>query len=149
MADRVFQVVKQGWYYDMEREGQCQAYTAAPGTPTFSGNRETQVWLLWDARQKTMAVRDKRNWVGGNDGPLKGVESSPLPVSLLTVVIGLLAQDGSAVYYGPSLLNHFIESRDIGEEMIRRATQTLLQYPAVSPAKLVRALEKDVLLLLS
>jgi hypothetical protein len=147
ISDRVFRVVSTGWYYDLESEGQCQAYASPPGTAGFVRDRQTQVYLQWDEGKKRMLVCEHRNWADGSDGPLKGVKPTPLPASLLTVVIGLLAQDGDAVYYAPRLLKRFMESGQIGEAMLRRATQTLLRYPAVSPAKLVRVIEKDAKLL--
>jgi hypothetical protein len=94
-----------------------------------------------------MVVCDHRNWIGGTDGPLEGKKASPLSSALLIVIIGLLAQDGDAVFFAPRLLEQFIESGEIGETMIRKAMQTLLENPVVSPAKLVRSLEKDLKLL--
>jgi hypothetical protein len=149
VSDRVFQIVNVGWYYDMESEGQRQAHEAAPGADTFTGGQENQVWLHWDEEKGAMAVYAHRNWVAGNDGPLerKGRSVPPLPLSLLTVVVGLLAQDGDAVYYAPRLLRQFIENGQIDAEIIRRTARTLLKSPAVSPAKLARCLEQDVKLL--
>jgi hypothetical protein len=149
ISDRVFQIVNVGWYYDMESEGQCQANEAAPGADTFVGGKENQVWLHWDEEKGTMAICAHRNWVGGKDGPLErgGRPVPPLPLSLLTVLVGLLAQDGDAVYYAPRLLRQFIDNGQIDANVIRRAAQTLLQSPAVSPAKLARSLEQDIKLL--
>ena len=144
ISNRVFQVVK-GWTYDLETEGQCQAYAVTPGTK-FEHKNENSVYLHWDTKQKAMVVCDKRNWLEGKDGPLKGVKP-PLSSSLLTVIIGLLAQDGDAVYFAPRLLEKFIERGQIDEKIVRRATQILLQSPVVSPAKLVRELEKNIKLL--
>jgi hypothetical protein len=149
VRDRVFHVVNRGWYYDLEDEGQCHAYAAMPDAAFAFKMQDTEdsVYLHWDAKRKATVACDKRNWAGGTDGPLKGVKSPPLPLSLLTVVIGLLAQDGDAVYFAPRLLEKFIKSGQIDEKIIRKATQTLLQNPVVSPAKLVRRLEKDIKLL--
>ena len=146
-TDRVFQVVNRGWYYDMEREGQCSAYAVPTGTTTFAGTKDNRVWLHWDEQQKAIVVCNERNWAGGNDGPLRSAEIPPLPSSLLTVIIGVLAQDGDAVYYAPRLLRRFIDNGEIGEEMVERAMKVLLGNPVVSPGKLVRALEKDIRLL--
>jgi hypothetical protein len=145
--DRFFQVVKPGWCYDLESEGQCQASAATPEAATFSNFEEKSVWLHWDAEQNALVACEHRNWAAGKDGPLLSDRPSPLPLSLLTIVIGLLAQDGDAVYFAPRLLDQFIEDGQIGREVVRRATQTLLKSPAVSPAKLVRFLEKDAKLL--
>lgn len=147
ISDRVFQIVNNGWCYDMECEGQCHAYAVAPDTVTFEGNRENQVWLHWDVEQNTMAVCDKRNWNEGKDGPLSGTQIPPLSASLLTVMVGLLAQDGDAVYDAPRLLRYFVEKGVIDQHIVRKATQIILQNPVISPAKLVRTLEHDIRLL--
>jgi len=147
VSDRVFQVVNRGWYYDLESEGQCHAHAVAPGA-AFERNKETQVWLHWDEKQKAMAVCEHRNWIEGKDGSLpKGTKPTPLSISFLTVIIGLLVQDGDAVYFAPRLLRKCIERGQIDENVVRRATRVLLQNPVVSPGKLVRALEKDIKLL--
>ena len=158
ISDRVFQVVKNGWHYDLETEGQCEARFAAPGMTVYKRDRENQAWLHWDAGKNAMVVCKNRNWADGKDGPLndlfrqkdlsgKKVPIPPLPLSLLTIVIGLLAQAEVSVYYLPNLLTHLIKSRQIDAEVVRRATRTLLKYPVVSPAKLVRSLERDIKLL--
>lgn len=148
ISDRVFQVLK-GWTYDLETEGQCQAWPTAPGVAIFEREWKQSVWLRWDAKRKAIVACEHRDWVLGKDGPLtdKSVNASPLPLSFLTIIVGLLAQAEASVYYSPHLLKLLIENGQIDEKIIQRAMQTLLKYPAVSPAKLLRALEKDVKLL--
>ncbi|MDR2870422.1 MAG: hypothetical protein LBV04_08235, partial [Deferribacteraceae bacterium] len=128
-------------YYDLEREGQCQAYT----DPELS--RDSQVWLHWDAEQKAMVASIYRNYIDSKDGPLPSSDSRQLPLSLLTIIIGLLAQDGDATYFASRLLEQFIEDGQIGADVVQLAMRTLLQSPAVSPAKLVRSLEASAMLL--
>jgi hypothetical protein len=149
ISDRVFQIVRTGWNYDMETEGQCQTCAVEPGASVFAGNQENRVWLHWDAEKEALALCGHRNWMAGKDGPLelKGRPVPPLPLSLLTVIVGLLAQDGDAVYYAPRLLRQFIENGQLDAEIIRKAAQTLLRCPVVSPAKLTRCLEQDIRLL--
>jgi hypothetical protein len=142
IPDRVFQVVK-SWYYDLENEGQCRACAAAPGSADFAGADEKPVWLYWDEEKGAMAVSENRDRVNGKEGPLRGITCPPLPLSLLTVIIGLLAQDGDAVYFAPRLLKQFTEDGRIDARVVRRAARTLLQSPAISPAKLTRVLEKE------
>ncbi|MDR3013699.1 MAG: hypothetical protein LBU70_10925 [Chitinispirillales bacterium] len=141
ITDRVFQVVKR-WYSDLEREEQYEAYSLShdAATTAFAYNKGELVWLHWDTKAKAMVV-------GMNDGPLKGAKAPPLSMSQLTVAIGLLAQDGDAVHFAPSFLKKSIKSGKIDENVVRIATRTLLQSPVVSPAKLVRILEKDIKLL--
>jgi hypothetical protein len=143
--DCVFQIAKSGWYYDMESEGQCQAYIAAPGTSSADRYKQKEVWLHWDAKQKAIAVSEHRNWVEGRDGSLtkKGIKIPPLSFSLLIVLISSLAQDIDAGYTAPSLLRKFIKKGQIDETIICKATQFLLRYLIVSPAKLVRVLERN------
>ena len=145
ITDRVFQIVKNGWFYELESEGQCQAYAVTPSITTL--NESNQIWLHWDAKKKSIVACDHRNWLKRTDGPLDRAKVPPLTSSLLTVIVGLLAQDGDATYYAPKLLRESIENGAIDEEMIRKAVQTLLQNPVVSPAKLVRILEKNIKLL--
>lgn len=147
ISDRIFQIVIKGWYYDLENEGQRCAFAVPPDTTVFAGNEENEVWLHWDVEQNAMVVCDQRNWVQGKDGFLCGVQPPPLPPSLLIVIIGLLAQDGDAIYFAPDLLRERIEKGEIDEQIIRKATQIFLQSSVVSPAKLVRILEKDMKLL--
>ena len=150
ISDRVFQIVKDGeWCYDLEIEGQCEAYSVTSGTTVFEHDREKRIWLYWDMDQKAMAVCDHRNRSDKNNGPLnrQSVRTPPLPFSLLTVSIGMLAQGDASIYSLSRFLTLFIENGQIDENIIREATRTLLKYPVVSPAKLVRMLEKDICLL--
>jgi hypothetical protein len=146
ISDRVFHVVKGNWYYDLDREGQCRAYVAAPGDEVFKGEGENEVWLHWDVEQKRMAVSKFRNWRKESTDPLNG-GSTPITASMLTIIVSLLAQDGEAVYYAPRMLKECVENGTMDAEVVRKATQILLQSPAVSPAKLVRVLENDIRLL--
>ncbi len=140
-------MVKSKWYFDLEYEGECHAYAVAPDTIGFTGNTQDVVWLHWDAGQETMVACDNRNLAEGADAPLYRDKQTAMPASLLTIIIGLLAQDGDAVYFAPKMLKQFIKSGYINQMLVRKAAQALLKYPVVSPAKLVRPLEKDVTLL--
>jgi hypothetical protein len=144
--DRVFQM-NSDWTYPMKSEGQCQAYSAAPGTVSLNRARENMVWLHWDVEQKNMMICAQRNWVDANDNTRKNIQVPPLPFSLLTVVVGLLAQDGDAVYSASRMLRKCVENGQIDDRIVRKALQLLLSFPAISPAKLVRCLEQDVTLL--
>jgi hypothetical protein len=148
ITDRVFHVVKD-WEYDLETEGQCQAWVAAPGVIAFEREWKQSVWLRWDTKHNAMIVSAHRNWVEDNDSPLhrKNTEIPPLTFSFLTIIVGLLAQHEVSTYYSPHLLNQLIESEQIDEKIISAAMKILLQFPVVNPVKLVRALEKDIKLL--
>ncbi len=61
----------------------------------------------------------------------------------LTVIIGLLAEDGTTRYDAPMLVTQLIESGDITDEVVRNATKMLLESPELSPVKLVRIIEKN------
>lgn len=143
ITDRVFQVVKRDWYYDLQVEGQCQAYAAYPFDTGFREERENQVWLHWDEKQRAMAVCEHRNWTLGKEGPHKEVTAPRLPISLLTVLLGLSAQDDNPV----GTLKRLIKKGELGADQVRRAMGVLLKNPVVSPAKLGRSLEKDIKLL--
>ena len=78
---------------------------------------------------------------------LESADRSPLSISLLIIAISMMAQGGDAVYYGADLLRQQIKVGAIHARVVRHAKQVLLQNPVVSPAKLVRELEKDIKLL--
>ena len=145
ISDRVFQVIKSDWNYDLE-EGQCQAYVSSPGTTTFELHGKTRTWLHWDTKRNAMVACDFRNWREAKNSSLKGA-ATPLSSSLHIVIIGMLAQDGYSVYSAPRLLEKLINKGQIDENTVRKAIRTLLKFPVVSPAKLVRILEKNVNLL--
>jgi len=160
ITDRVFHIVIR-WYYGLENEGQCKAVAVRTddvraGEIAGEKAEKNTVWLHWDADKNAMVAEDSRDWIKKVSGTAEAGVSSrarasikkpPLSSSLLTVIIGLLAQDGDAIYFAPRLLKQFIEEGQINSAVVRKAAKTLLQNPAVSPAKLVRALEKEITLL--
>lgn len=146
IEDKSF-VIEKEWFYDLEHERQCLAYEVPRGK-IVNQYREKPVYLYWDMEKKAMAVSEYRNRTDNSEGPLKGVfPLPPLPVSILTVLIGLTAQDGEAEYFAPRLIRQFVEKGMIGVDVVYKAASALLQSPAVSPAKLMRVLEQDVTLL--
>ena len=139
-----YQIVNTGWVYSISAEGQMEAVLAAPGAEEFAKD-EASVWLHWDENAKKIAISKYRNWRGGASGPLDGGNIPPLPLSLLTVVIGLLAQDGEAAYSVPAVAAELIKRGELHCEVVKRAAAVLLKSSeAVSPAKLVRSLEKNI-----
>jgi hypothetical protein len=139
---RRYAICKSTWHYDLEREGQCEAWEwpwDAEARPAL--NRPTAVWLHWDAQLRSLVSAPQRDWANGTDGPFKGVKP-PLSQALVTVVVGLLAQDASK-YAAPHLVRQGLNERTLGWAAVRDAARALLASPVVSPAKLVRHLEKD------
>ncbi|OTQ35388.1 FimB/Mfa2 family fimbrial subunit [Gilliamella apis] len=138
--DRVFHIVKTNWFFDLEIEGQCQAYPAPMEHPKFTTDSQESVYLHWDNDKKALLVSKYRNWLKNEDGPLSSTEIPALSNTLLIIVIGLLAQDGEGAYFAE---NYVLTSR-IDEETVRRAILLFLKNPIVSPAKLIRSLEKEI-----
>ena len=139
-----YQIVNTGWVYSISAEGQMEAVLAAPGAEEFAKD-EASVWLHWDEIAKKIAISKYRNWRRGASGPLDGGNIPPLPLSLLTVVIGLLAQDGEAAYSVPAVAAELMKRGELHCEVVKRAAAVLLKSSeAVSPAKLVRSLEKNI-----
>ena len=138
--DRVFHIVKTNWFFDLEIEGQCQAYPAPMEHPKFTTDSQESVYLHWDNDKKALLVSKYRNWLSNQDEPLSSTEIPALSNTLLMVVIGLLAQDGEGAYFAE---NYVLTSR-IDEETVRRAILLFLKNPIVSPAKLIRSLEKEI-----
>jgi hypothetical protein len=71
-AGRVYKILNNGWYYDLEKEGQCQAYKLAAGETVFKKNKHSEAWPHWDESQKALAVCEHRNRIEEKDGSLKG-----------------------------------------------------------------------------
>ena len=163
--DRVFHIVKTNWFFDLEIEGQCQAYPAPMEHPKFTTDSQKSVYLHWDNDKKALLVSKYRNWLKNEDGPLSSTKipalsnvslflnwlsnkyeplsSTEIPAlsnTLLMVVIGLLAQDGEGAYFAE---NYVLTGR-IDEGTVRRAILLFLKNPIVSPAKLIRSLEKEI-----
>ena len=145
--DTVFRIIKSRWVYDLEYEGQCLAEVVSPNLTGYTEGAENKVWLHWDDEQKKMVAVEHRNFaekLDGLDVLLPCAVAPELSLSLITVLIGLLAQDGDAKYFAPRLLKKQIDRGSIGAVAVRAAVRELLKSPVVSPAKLVRSLEADV-----
>lgn len=147
ISDRVFQVMKDRWCHDLEYEGQCHAFASPPNADAFVSYEGEHAWLHWDAEQNVMVACDERKLLIDKDNLSRRMPPMQMSASLLTVLIGLVAQNGYMANNAPSLLYRLTRDGLIGEDIIRQVTRTLLQYPAISPAKLARALGKDVTLL--
>ncbi|MCT6866514.1 MAG: hypothetical protein M3Z63_00405, partial [Gilliamella apicola] len=80
------------------------------------------------------------NWLSNKYEPLSSTEIPALSNTLLMVVIGLLAQDGEGAYFAE---NYVLTGR-IDEGTVRRAILLFLKNPIISPAKLIRSLEKEI-----
>ncbi|MDO5062835.1 MAG: PRTRC system protein E [Peptostreptococcaceae bacterium] len=138
------------WVYSLDTEGQIDVMEVATNTPNtadYLNKHGKKVWLRWDEKQKKIVKSPCRNWVANTEGPLEKNSATPLSLSLLTIAIGLLAQDGDMIYTAPRLVRRFIQSGELSQEVVRHGMETLLQNEAVSPAKLVRVLEKETDLL--
>ncbi|WP_206040467.1 hypothetical protein [Rhodococcus sp. HNM0563] len=138
--------IRKGWFYDLEHEGQCAAvrYTDGdrPGGDRPDHGRD-QVWLRWDEASKTMIVGEHRNWVDGTDGPVAGGSAAPLTTSMTAVVLVGACHGRPDMYSIRSILRDGL----IGSGSVAVAMRALLTQPDVSPARLVRLLERDASLL--
>lgn len=95
------------------------------------------------AKRGKKCKNELRNRTEQVHGPATAVDKSVnMPISLLTVCVGILAQDGDSTYYGTQTVTGLIKKGCITAEIVERATTTLLTCPELSPAKLARILEK-------
>ncbi|MGH8876907.1 MAG: hypothetical protein ACRD0P_06145, partial [Stackebrandtia sp.] len=138
-----FQVQK-GWTFDLEREGQCAAheYRRAEGPPQHL-RLVDRVWLRWDATAGRIVRSPARCWVHGDDRPLCRPDPlPPLTVAMVAVLLGITAQDGDHGLGGRHAIQRLVDNGTIGSASVTRAVRALLTQPAVSPARLVRTLER-------
>ena len=139
-SDCSYQVVIAGWLYALAHEGQVSA-----GKIDRNGElieEENVAWLHYDSAQKKIVVSEFRNWRGGNKAPLEG-EATPYSKLFLSFAVALLAQDGESIYGAKSLFKELVQSGTLSLESLREITSLLLSYEEISPAKLVRIVEKE------
>ena len=139
-SDCSYQVVIAGWLYALAHEGQVSA-----GKIDRNGeliDEENVAWLHYDSVQKKIVVSEFRNWRGGNKSPLEG-EATPYSKLFLSFAVALLAQDGDSIYGAKSLFKELVQSGTLSLKIVREITRLLLSYEEISPAKLVRIVEKE------
>ena len=143
-SDCSYQVVIAGWLYGLAHEGQVSGKKV-----DRRGDRngkmieeEKEVWLHYDKEKGKIVVGEYRNWRGGNKSPLEG-ESTPYSKLFLSFAVALLAQDGDSIYGAKSLFKELVQSGTLSLKTVREITRLLLSYEEISPAKLVRIVEKE------
>lgn len=123
-------LVEKVWTWDLTHEGQCRA------TRQVDGAEPSTVWLHWDEASSAMVVAADRDWPNGADRPLESGAKTPLTSSLLTVAVGLAAQDGDNAWVGRHLITNLAEDGRLGAAGVAAAMPALLASPAISPARL-------------
>ena len=138
-----YRVVISGWLYGLDHEGQVSG-TKVDRRRDRNGkiDAEKEVWLHYDNEKGKVVVSECRNWRGGNNAPLEG-EATPYSKLFLSFVVALLAQDGDSIYGAKSLFKELVQSGTLSLKTVREITRLLLSYEEISPAKLVRIVEKE------
>ena len=143
-SDCSYQVVIAGWLYGLVHEGQVSGKKV-----DRRGDRngkmieeENEVWLHYDNEKGKIVVSEFRNWRGGNKAPLEG-EATPYSKLFLSFAVALLAQDGDSIYGAKSLFKELVQTGTLSLKTLREITRLLLSYEEISPAKLVRIVEKE------
>ena len=143
-SDYSYQVVIAGWLYGLAHEGQVSGKKLdrrgdRNGKMT---EEEKEVWLHYDNEKGKIVVSEFRNWRGGNNAPLEG-EATPYSKLFLSFAVALLAQDGESIYGAKSLFKELVQSGTLSLKTLREITRLFLSYEEISPAKLVRIVEKE------
>ena len=142
-SDCSYQVVISGWIYGLAHEGQVSGTKVdRRGDRNDKIDAEKEVWLHYDKEKGKIVVSEFRNWRGGNKAPLEG-EATPYSKLFLSFAVALLAQDGDSIYGAKSLFKELVQSGTLSLETLREITRLLLSYEEISPAKLVRIVEKE------
>ena len=136
-----YQVTIAGWLYGLINEGQVSAFEADNNGKIINED-EKAVWLHYDSVKEKIVLSKFRNWRDEENGPLKG-ETAPYSKVLLTMAVALLAQDGESIYGAKSLFKQLVDSGDLSTDVLRDITRELLLHEEISPAKLVRIVEKE------
>lgn len=143
-SDCSYRVVISGWFYGLAHEGQVSG-TKIDRRGDRNGKmieEEKEVWLHYDKEKGKVVVSECRNWRGGNNAPLEG-EATPYSKLFLSFAVALLAQDGDSIYGAKSLFKELVQSGTLSLKIVREITRLLLSYEEISPAKLVRIVEKE------
>ena len=141
--DCSYQVVISGWLYGLAHEGQVSGTRVdRRGDRNDKIDAEKEVWLHYDKEKGKIVVSEFRNWRGGNKAPLEG-EATPYSKLFLSFAVALLAQDGESIYGAKSLFKELVQSGTLSLETLREITRLLLSYEEISPAKIVRIVEKE------
>ena len=142
-SDCSYQVVISGWLYGLAHEGQVSGTKVdRRGDRNDKIDAEKEVWLHYDKEKGKVVVSECRNWRGGNNAPLDG-EATPYSKLFLSFVVALLAQDGDSIYGAKSLFKELVQAGTLSLKTVREITRLLLSYEEISPAKLVRIVEKE------
>ena len=143
-SDCSYRVVIAGWLYGLAHEGQVSGKKLDRRVDRNGKmiEEENEVWLHYDSAQEKIVVSEFRNWRGGNKSPLEG-EATPYSKLFLSFVVALLAQDGDSIYGAKSLFKELVQSGTLSLKTVRDITRLLLSYEEISPAKLVRIVEKE------
>ena len=143
-SDCSYRVVISGWFYGLAHEDQVSG-TKIDRRGDRNGKmieEEKEVWLHYDKEKGKVVVSECRNWRGGNNAPLEG-EATPYSKLFLSFAVALLAQDGDSIYGAKSLFKELVQSGTLSLKIVREITRLLLSYEEISPAKLVRIVEKE------
>ncbi len=141
--DCSYRVIISGWLYGLAHEGQVSGTRVdRRGDGNGKIDAEKEVWLHYDMEKGKIVVSEFRNWRGGNKAPLEG-EATPYSKLFLSFVVALLAQDGDSIYGAKSLFKELVQSGTLSLKTVREITRLLLNYEEISPAKLVRIVEKE------
>jgi putative uncharacterized protein (fragment) len=142
-SDCSYQVVIAGWLYGLAHEGQVSGTKVdRRGDRNGKIDAEKEVWLHYDKEKGKIVVSECRNWRGGNNAPLEG-EATPYSKLFLSFAVALLAQDGDSIYGAKSLFKELVQAGTLSLKTVREITRLLLSYEEISPAKLVRIVEKE------
>ena len=141
ISDYRYQVTLYGWFYGISEEGQLSGIELKKGEEVAAGEGR-EVWLHYDPDRKKLVVSRFRNWRKGKNGPLDG-GATPYSKIFLTIALASLAQDGESIYGAKSLVRRLVNEGDLSCELLRDITRELLAHEAISPAKLIRIIEKE------
>lgn len=132
-----FRITKR-WFYDLENEGQCRTSPYDGDTP--SRRQGDEAWLHWDSNAQRLVVSEHRNRYENKPGPLPSMgDVPPLTTSMVAAVLAALCHDTDEIHDILSL----IDEKKFGAGAVRIAIRSLLPHADISPARIVRLIERE------
>ena len=129
--------IHKGWTYDLEQEGHAAAQQVDHDTVGYQRAMFNELgYLRWCPTKEYLVFEENREWRKES-----GHKQHVYPLSLLTVILGLLAQGEG--FYARRLLEELTKRGHLTAIAVRAGTKKLIKSPEFNAGKLMRHLEKS------
>lgn len=129
-----------GWLYPARTEGQLAGLAVGSGLERPPAE---QSWVRWDDEAGRLTLsphRDREH--ESDDVPSRGAPVPPVTSSLVAVLLVAVCQDGDNSFEGLQTIDSLVRRGEVGSAVVTSALRTLGSPDLVSPARLVRVVDR-------